>query len=77
MRFCISETDAKKKLCPAMSTSVRGIDAASFEWINCCASECMAWRWVETHIADEHGNLTVMSGDTHGYCGLAGKAWEK
>lgn len=39
----------------------------------CMGSKCMAWRFVETHIADENGDLTILSGDTHGYCGLAGK----
>lgn len=38
----------------------------------CIASDCMAWRWVETHIQDRFGNLTIKSGDTHGFCGLAG-----
>lgn len=77
MIFCHSEEDAKNKLCPVMSTSVGVIDAASFEYITCCASDCMAWRWVETHIKDADGNLTVLSGDTHGYCGLAGREWSK
>ena len=38
----------------------------------CIASDCMAWRWARTHIADEQGNLTISSTDTHGFCGLAG-----
>jgi len=75
MIFCTSEEDAKKKLCPVLSASVRGLDAG--EYISCSASECMAWRWTETHIKDADGNLTVLSGDTHGYCGLAGPPWNK
>jgi hypothetical protein len=37
----------------------------------------MAWRWVETHIPDPAGGPDLIkSGDTHGYCGLAGKPWK-
>ena len=41
----------------------------------CIASDCMAWRFTRTHIKnpdDPKGDL-IESGDTHGYCGLAGK----
>ena len=56
------------------------VDAARTMWCpqatdedtqNCIASRCMAWRWVETNIKDGEG--TKVSGDTHGYCGLAGR----
>ena len=44
---------------------------------NCLGSDCMAWRWVETHVQGpmkDDGSLgdMVASGDTHGVCGLAG-----
>jgi len=59
--FCISEADAKRKRC-----------CASIEPV-CIASECMAWRWVETNINERPGDPLVASHNTHGYCGLAGK----
>lgn len=31
----------------------------------------MAWRFVNTHIDDGNGG-TKSSGDTHGFCGMAG-----
>jgi hypothetical protein len=68
LKFCVSEKDAKTtKMCPL--TMVRG-DVSL-----CAGSACMAWRWVETYTADDVGDLTVVSGDTHGYCGLAGQ-WD-
>jgi hypothetical protein len=88
MIFCISEEDAKTKWCPFARAS-NNSDDISGTTINrnfkgkpdidcaCLASGCMAWRWVDTHIKDDSGNLTVLSGDTHGYCGLAGKEWVK
>src|ERR1700675_2507627 len=44
---------------------------------NCLGSGCMAWRWVETNVNGPMGEDgapgdLVPSGDTHGYCGLAG-----
>lgn len=41
----------------------------------CIGPACMAWRWHETHIngRDPDGAPTlVKSGETYGYCGLAG-----
>lgn len=81
MIWCISEFDAKSKTCPLSipiqpvyhPTDGQGIRDGG-PW-PCAGSECMAWRFVETHIKDAEGNLTVLSGDTHGYCGLAGKPW--
>ena len=71
MIFCTSEEDAKTKWCPMARNTFE------HQTVNCIASACMAWRWVETHVKDADGNLTVVSGDTHGYCGLAGKEWRK
>jgi hypothetical protein len=62
-QFCVSVKDAENnKWCPfAPSRSDK-----------CISFSCMAWRWVETYIKDENGDLNVLSGDTHGICGLAG-----
>ncbi len=62
MIFCMSEADAQKKRC------CRGLADT------CLGSMCMAWRWVETNISSEPGEL-YPSRDTHGYCGLAGPPW--
>lgn len=69
MQFCVFEITAKTKVCH------RTIGTPSIG--PCVGSNCMAWRWVETNIADDDGNLTVKSGDTHGYCGLAGPEWRR
>ena len=41
----------------------------------CIASQCMAWRWVRTHInnPDDPGGDLIPSSRTYGYCGLAGR----
>ena len=80
MKISHSEETARKKWCPFVRRATQLADnsvSSNREWeseagYDCIASDCMAWRWVETHIKDEGGDLTVMSGDTHGYCGLAG-----
>ncbi len=81
--FCLSEEEAHTKWCPHVRTAWAmnaGDESASLCTANrgntdsdcrCVASGCMAWRWVETHIKSGTGDL-VASGDTHGYCGLAG-----
>lgn len=41
---------------------------------SCIGGQCMAWRYARTHIKNPDapdGDL-IPSGDTHGYCGLAG-----
>jgi hypothetical protein len=69
MQFCHSEKEARGKICPALPLD-QGAPAM------CFASDCMAWRWVMTHIRNEEtGDLDMPSGDTHGYCGLAGPEW--
>lgn len=65
IKFCVAESDTKNKTCPIIHDGQYG----------CVGSMCMAWRWVETHIADDAGNPTILSCDTHGYCGLAGAPW--
>ena len=88
MIFCQDIETAKKMWCPAARIAawepfLETQSAASFNrpfrqampaQRECCciASECMAWRWVETNINNKDGDL-VPSDDTHGYCGLAGK----
>lgn len=80
--FYYSEADARTKWCPfsridntASNRPNSGPNAdTGAGWPPCVASACMAWRWVETHIHDPDnpkGDL-IVSGDTHGYCGLAG-----
>lgn len=67
--FCISEKEALRKIC--LLPSAYGS--------TCIGSRCMAWRWVETHINNPdapEGDL-ITSGDTHGYCGLAGEPWKR
>lgn len=65
VKFCVSVNEAMQKRC---CISLQG---------TCMVDRCMAWRWVETHIKDNAGDLTVLSGDTHGYCGLAGPPWKR
>lgn len=66
VQFCVSEDEAVlDKFCCLPSSGGS----------KCTGSKCMAWRWVETHIKNPErpdGDL-ISSGDTHGYCGLAGK----
>ena len=63
IQFCVSEVDAVKRLrCWRDQSST------------CMGSLCMAWRWIKTNVPDKDGDL-VVSGDTHGYCGVAGKPW--
>lgn len=68
IQFCVSEVEAKSKLCCLTGQSDND---------QCCVgSGCMAWRWVETHIDNGEGRgELVPSTDTHGYCGLAGPPW--
>lgn len=79
MKFCISETEAKEKICHR-SIGVRPVyhptDGQQIRdggpW-GCIGSECMAWRWVRTNINDNPGQPLYESDDTHGYCGLIWK----
>lgn len=77
MQFCVAEKDARAtKTCPMSLARPDGMHSYGGPH-GCHGSDCMAWRWVETHLPDEHGNLTVLSGDTHGYCGMAGPPWRR
>jgi len=61
----MTEDEAKKKWCP-------WVYLATTHNINCCASDCMMWRWKE-----EKGRFVaegiVEEIPIYGYCGLAGK----
>ncbi len=52
-----TEEEAKKKLCPSLVSKD-----------DCIASECMAWRYVETL-----NPKTLLHVQVAGYCGLGGK----
>ena len=67
MKICVSEKEARSKTCPLSMSAPRGE--------LCIGSECMAWRWVRTHINDAPGEPMYESDNTHGYCGLAGLPW--
>lgn len=76
-----SVLDAKTKWCPfarvgtesGVNRSPRTNDFGSDAVAKCLASDCMAWRWVETHINDPAGSGMIITGDTYGFCGLAGQ----
>jgi hypothetical protein len=67
--FCTSEEIAKTRMCPLSITQ----KPSPF---SCGGSQCMAWRWVEEYVTSTAGQ-SVLSGDTHGYCGMAGQPWRK
>lgn len=70
-QFSQSVDDAKTKFCPFVRDEfLRGVPFNGQP--HCIASACMAWRWAETWVKGDDGNLNVLSGDTHGICGLAG-----
>ena len=49
------------------TSALEPVTASGSQYI---ASDYIAWRWIDTNIKD--GDGTKPSGDTHGYCGLAG-----
>lgn len=82
-QFCISEEQAKTKTCPrsiGVQPCYSPFDGQGIRdggpW-SCVGSDCMAWRWVETNVNDGKGGPMHPSGDTHGYCGLAGNPWSR
>lgn len=66
--FCHAEADLSSTLCPMMIGSAMSANGGSN---SCIGRRCMAWRFVDTHVANEDGEL-IPSGDTHGFCGMAG-----
>jgi hypothetical protein len=67
----IAETEAHSKLCCLPNAEDDAIRQG------CCVGlNCMAWRWAMTNIfSEDNSGASMPSGDTHGYCGLAGKPW--
>ena len=65
MQVCHHKEEVKTMYCPMKASE----DTNAF----CDGADCMAWRWVETHIrsSDERENDLVPSDDTHGFCGMA------
>lgn len=59
----VRSDQAQTKACPSGKNQSR--------YGHCIGSDCMAWRWFETHVKDASGEL-VLNGETYGYCGLAG-----
>jgi hypothetical protein len=55
-----TEAEAKTKWCPQMN-SEEAFDLGETH-VNCCASHCMAWRWIGSKGPEQQG-----------YCGLAGR----
>ena len=75
--FCHSAEDAKLMWCPFVrigDDTLAATNRPSSAGYQCVAGGCMAWRWVETHVEDPDGKFgeLIQSGNTHGYCGLAG-----
>lgn len=82
-----TEDEARKCWCPYRGESEFGrSNAAGPGRLNCIASECMAWRWVDTgtsiegSVKDHHWRPVGetdsgkrVCADNRGYCGLAGK----
>jgi hypothetical protein len=71
--FCISEKAARSARCcgpDGCGTHHVAVGTSQSHYRFCVGAECMAWRWVETHIKKD--GKAQLSGDTHGYCGLAG-----
>ena len=62
--------EALDKWCPFARSETRS--APAIPDVTCLGSDCMAWRWVRTHVKNEAGDDTVATTDQYGYCGLAG-----
>jgi hypothetical protein len=65
--FTVAE--ASEKWCP-----FAGVSRFSRQHEMCAGPGCMAWRWHTTHVNEPRGlgGTLIESGDTYGYCGLAG-----
>ena len=67
----ITEVEAKTKWC------VQCVDKCEEGFYPCCASLCMAWRWVKPMVVDcEKLGITALPESKEfepvGHCGLAG-----
>ena len=76
-----TEAEARKKRC-CNPVTVYGLtpqgDVVIYNRVDCEASACMAWRWVDYRItndgADTKGPIyRLIKEVTQGYCGLAGR----
>lgn len=56
----LNEEEAKTKFCYRSN----GYSSDDEQGENCCASNCMAWRW--------HDGSGVIDSERRGYCGIAG-----
>ena len=60
----VTPEEAKEKICPQP------------DFTNCLGHKCMAWRWQQTVVRENHSvkmtpeGLVVTISTTHGYCGM-------
>ena len=78
IKVCWEKDEARNIWCPFTRVGEQASGAAENRpdgSYNCIADHCMAWRWVMTNVTTKtfEGDSLRPSGDTHGYCGLAGK----
>lgn len=81
----VTEKEAREKWCPlvrsmhaefGLSWNRSADPVATAKYCNCIASDCMMWRWYETHVfdpdaPDAFGNKpgTRLDNRTYGFCG--------
>lgn len=58
----MTEEEAKQKWCPMNQYNN-----------NCCASDCMLWRWVRDSYAEGYEPKPDHEDYNKGYCGLGGE----
>ena len=69
MHSLVTEVEARRKQCRLIpSFVIPKQDGPSPITFNCCASDCMAWRW------STHTKLENMEARPIGFCGLVGIA---
>lgn len=62
----LTEKEAREKICCGPYAIACMMEGAN---LKCCASECMAWIWIDAGCTPECDDPTH---ERHGYCGLAG-----
>lgn len=76
----LTEDEARKKICPASfnKPDVYGPDGCGIQqggpW-NCCASDCMAWRWLDAETKYE--SVTVYDQDGEEGPAPDGEGWKR